>query len=195
MESCLGSKRFKKRVAATCNGAKRALTPTLQRRHNELDGVSIHQPYDCLLNRLFRRRSKKTSKLRVTGLCVGNSPGTGEFPAKMASNAENVFIWWRHHESSRSLQWQHSGAMAPLIPGNSTFNRAYNCSVYSFEPLVSGAGGIYTTFFFQLLSHTIISGRIKTIICITGAHSFTIHLTVKGLPTRSRGISKAWVIG
>ena len=26
-------------------------------------------------NSLFRRRSKKTSKLRVTGLCVGNSPG------------------------------------------------------------------------------------------------------------------------
>ena len=41
---------------------------------------------------------KKTSKLRVTGLCVGNSPGTGEFPAQMASYAENVSIWWRHHE-------------------------------------------------------------------------------------------------
>ena len=23
---------------------------------------------------------------------------TGEFPAQMASNAENVSIWWRHHE-------------------------------------------------------------------------------------------------
>ena len=50
-----------------------------------------------LLNRLFRRRSKKTSKLRVTGLCAGNSPGTGEFPAQMASYAENVSIWWCHH--------------------------------------------------------------------------------------------------
>ena len=40
----------------------------------------------------------KTSKLRVTGLCVGNSPGTGKFPALMANNAENVSIWWRHHE-------------------------------------------------------------------------------------------------
>ena len=66
-------------------------------RHNDHDGVSNHQPHDCLLNRLFRRRSKKTSKLRVTGLCVGNSPGTGEFPAQRASNAENVSIWWRHH--------------------------------------------------------------------------------------------------
>ena len=39
---------------------------------------------------------KKTSKLRYTGLCAGNSPGTGEFPAQKASNAENVSIWWRH---------------------------------------------------------------------------------------------------
>ena len=30
-------------------------------------------------------------------LC-GNSPWTGEFPAQMASNAENVSIWWRHHD-------------------------------------------------------------------------------------------------
>ena len=69
----------------------------LRWRHNGGDSVSNHQPHDCLLNRLFRRRSKKTSKLRVTGLCAGNSPGTGEFPAQMASNAENVSIWWRHH--------------------------------------------------------------------------------------------------
>ena len=41
---------------------------------------------------------KKTSKLRVSGFCAGNSPGTGEFPAQMVSNAENVSFWWRHHE-------------------------------------------------------------------------------------------------
>ena len=40
---------------------------------------------------------KKTSKNRVTGLCVGNSPVTGEFPAQNTSNAENISIWWRHH--------------------------------------------------------------------------------------------------
>ena len=43
-------------------------------RHNGCDGVSNHQPHDCLLNRLFRLRSKKTPKLSVTGLCAGNSP-------------------------------------------------------------------------------------------------------------------------
>ena len=66
-------------------------------RQNGCDSVSNHQPHDCLLNRLFRHRSKKTSKLHVTGLCAGNSPGTAEFPAQMASKAENVSIWWRHH--------------------------------------------------------------------------------------------------
>ena len=72
---------------------------SLQWRHNERDDVSNHQPHDCLLNLLFRRRSKKTSKLRVAGLCEGNSLVTGEFPAQKASNAKTASIWWRHHVS------------------------------------------------------------------------------------------------
>ena len=65
--------------------------------------------------RLFKRRSKKTSKLRVTGLCEGNSPGTGEFPTQIASYAENFSIWWRHHEINLHVyplvQWW----LAPFI--------------------------------------------------------------------------------
>ena len=64
----------------------------LRWRRNGRDGVSNHQPHDCLLNRLFGCRSKKTSRLRVTGLCAGNSPVTGEFLAQKASNVENVSI-------------------------------------------------------------------------------------------------------
>ena len=70
-----------------------AILFSLRWLHNGHDSVSNHQPLGGLLNRLFRRRSKKTLKLRVTGLCAG----TGEFPAQMASNAENVSIWWCHH--------------------------------------------------------------------------------------------------
>ena len=55
---------------------------SLHWRHNDHDGVSNHQPHGCLLNRLFRRRSKKTLKLRVTGLCAGNSPGPVNSPHK-----------------------------------------------------------------------------------------------------------------
>ena len=85
------------RFIARLHGISNTLA-TLQWRHNGHDSVSNHQPHHCLLNRLFGRRSKKTSKLCVTGLFAGNSSGTGEFPALMASNAENVSIWWRHHE-------------------------------------------------------------------------------------------------
>ena len=68
---------------------------SLQWRHNECAGISIHQPHDCLLNCLFKAQIKETSKLRITGLC--NSQVTGEFPTQRASNSENVSIWWRHH--------------------------------------------------------------------------------------------------
>ena len=41
---------------------------------------------------------KKPNKVpRYMFLC-----GTGEFPAQMSSNAENVSIWWRHHGFNRS---------------------------------------------------------------------------------------------
>ena len=55
---------------------------SLHWRHNDHGCVSNNQHRGCLLNRLFRRRWKKTSKLRVTGLCVGNSPGPVNSPHK-----------------------------------------------------------------------------------------------------------------
>ena len=78
-------------IVFTLSGAKMGvLQDTLQWCPNERDGVSNHQPHDSLLNCLSRRRSKKISKLRVTGLCEGNSPVTGEFPAQRVSNAEKI---------------------------------------------------------------------------------------------------------
>ena len=63
-----------------------------------------------------RRRSKKTSNLRVTGLCEGNSTVTGEFPAQMASNAEIVSTWLRHHglQATTSVResWQKGSRQA-----------------------------------------------------------------------------------
>ena len=76
---------------------------TLQWRHNERHGVSNHRRLNCLLDRLFRRRSKKRSKLRVTGLCDGNPPVTGGFPSQRASNMK-MSPWtrpgysWAHHQ-------------------------------------------------------------------------------------------------
>ena len=96
-------------------------------RHNERDGVSNHQFHDCLLKRLFRRRSKKTSKLRVTGLCAENSPVDGELPAQMVSNAKNVPIWWLHHcESNPSVVV--TKAMAHLC--TATFNKSSSVCIF-----------------------------------------------------------------
>ena len=83
---------------------------SLQWRHNGRDGVLNHQPHYCLLNRLFRRRSRKATKLRVTGLCAETSPVTGEFPAQMASKAENasidvVIMRLQHWLSNRKTGW------------------------------------------------------------------------------------------
>ena len=60
----------------------RNLPISLQRCYNESNGVWNHRRLDCLLKRLFRHKSKKASKLCVTGLCEGNSPMTGESPHK-----------------------------------------------------------------------------------------------------------------
>ena len=55
----------------------------LRWRHNERYDVSNHQPLDCLLNRLFKHRSKKTSKLPSLAFVSGihrwpvNSPHRG----------------------------------------------------------------------------------------------------------------------
>ena len=95
---------------------------TLQWHHNVWDGISNHQLHDCLFECLFRHRSKKTSMLRITGLCEGNSPVTGEFPAQRASNAENVSIWWCHHDTIRVIR---------LSPNTGYILMVQDCSISS----------------------------------------------------------------
>ena len=56
---------------------------------SQINSVSIVYSIGC-----SGADKKKTSKFRVIGLCEGNSPVTGEFPAQRANN---VSIWWRHH--------------------------------------------------------------------------------------------------
>ena len=77
--------------------------------HNERDGVSNHRCLDCLPNRLFRRRSKKTSKRCVTGLCEWNSPVTGQFPSQRAmfchhANSDSpMIIGWCHYKCQSDI--------------------------------------------------------------------------------------------
>ena len=67
---------------------------SLRWRHNGRDSVSNHQPHDFLLNRLFRHRSKKTSTLRVAGLCAGNSPQKRPVTRKMFPFDDVIMCQW-----------------------------------------------------------------------------------------------------
>ena len=99
------------------------MADSLQWRPNEHDGISNNQPCDCLFNRLFRHRWKKTSKLRITGLCAGNSRVTNEFPQR-ASDVENVSIWWCHH-----VEIDHGLAPRVMIAHDTTWgHRPHTCS-------------------------------------------------------------------
>ena len=73
-----------------------------------------------------RRRSKKTPKPRVTGLCEGNSPVTGEFPAQRASSAENVSIWWRHHASIGEFTRNYSKGGNTLPSSHNWYSKGVN---------------------------------------------------------------------
>ena len=98
---------------------------TLHWRYNGHDGASNHQPHHCSLNRSFRRRSKKTSKLRVTGLCARNSPVTGEFHTQMASKTENASNWWRHYEGSEIPWYIRQARKNGLITHNNDYFGCY----------------------------------------------------------------------
>ena len=69
---------------------------SLQWRHNEHDGVSNHQPRDCLLNHLFRRNQRKNQTPRHWPLC-GEFTGDRWIPRLKGGNAEKGSTWWRHH--------------------------------------------------------------------------------------------------
>ena len=90
---------------------------TLKWRHNGHDGVSNYQPHDCLLSRLFRRKAKKTSKLRVTGLCGGIHRRLVNSPHKWPVTQKNDSIWWRHHEGLVHFRWQSVASWSFILNG------------------------------------------------------------------------------
>ena len=94
----------------------------LQWRHNEHDGISNDQPHECLLNRLFRRRSKKTPKLRVTGFVRGihrrlvNSPHKGPVKRKIFHLMTSSWVddWWPVHHKPWHKPFQHNSPWLPF---------------------------------------------------------------------------------
>ena len=71
-----------------------------------MSAITLKSPASRLFTQPFiqgaeQRKHKGSASL---ALCTGNSPATGEFPAQRASNAENVSIWWRHHDMLNSCK-------------------------------------------------------------------------------------------
>ena len=156
---------------------RHAASDTLHWRYNEHDAVSNHQRLNCLLNRLFRCGSKKTSELRVTGLCKGNSPVIGHFPHKRLV-ARNMFpfddvimSFMTHKFLSLDLlseyRIQH-GAIGPL----------YVTSSYS--TWVFGRG---------------VSGFATECPCDVWCRGLTTCLLHVGPPSGNRFLNTSWAVG
>ena len=75
-------------------GCGAGVSIALQWRHNKRDGVSNHRRLDCLLNRLFRRRSTKIN-FRVTGIFRGIHRWPVNSPHKKSVTWKSISIWWR----------------------------------------------------------------------------------------------------
>ena len=86
---------------------------SLQWSHNERDGVPNHRRIYCLLNRLFRRRSKKTWKLRVTAFVRGihrwpvNSPHKWPVTRKMFPFDDVIMSLWYTFYQNQSCFSKH----------------------------------------------------------------------------------------
>ena len=113
-----------------------------------------------IVYRLFIRRSRKTSKLRVTGLCEGNSPMTGGFLAQMVNNTENVSIWWRHHGTMGSDFPRSWYPLSPLIHIFRIFRKFENIPAKALSDL------LYTKWLFYPLLCIFGLSRTWKLLCI-----------------------------
>ena len=118
-----------------------SILDSLRWRQNDHDGVSNHQPHGCLLNRLFGRRSKKTSKLRVTGLCAGNSPGPVNSPHKGPVTRKmfpfDDVIMYYSNIAGASLRGQWVKTSYPLIAILNRFLARPPENIYTFGHVLS----------------------------------------------------------
>ena len=64
--------------------------------------TSLTIVYSTVYSDADQRKNQSSASLAFV-----NSPVTGEFPAQMTNNAENVCIWWRHHVFRMKLSKQH----------------------------------------------------------------------------------------
>ena len=96
-----------------------------QWRHNNLDGVSNHQPQDCLLNHVFTRRSKKTSNSASLAFVWGihrwpvNSPHKWPVTQKMFPSDDVIM------DSHPNSLWGESAGSGGSLPLNTLLAMLY----------------------------------------------------------------------
>ena len=95
-----------------CGHCSRYSVVTMSAMASQITVVSIVNSTVCSGD------DKKTSKFRVTGHCEGNPPVTGEFPAQRVNNTENVYIWWRYHETANGGTTPHSSPPTTICGGS-----------------------------------------------------------------------------
>ena len=127
----------------------------LRWRHNRRDSVSNHQPHDCLLNRIVRRRSKNTSKLRVTAFVLGihrwpvNSPHKGPVTRKMFPSYD--VTWSRSNQSMPEVHVATCDHITRYWPALTNWGR-YNMTAIS-QPTLSNAFSFMKIHKFRLKFH------------------------------------------
>ena len=102
----------------------------LQWRHNERGGISNHRLFYCLLYRLFRRKSKKTSKLCSSALLA--------FRRKYFHSLTSSWDICRHHDSTSSTLYM-GRHLIYSMPGELAAATPYPTSPFKFQPKISGS--------------------------------------------------------
>ena len=111
-------------TAYCCKLSDRSGIP-LQWRHNGRFDVSNHRRLDCLLNHLFGRGSKKTPKLRATGLCEWNPRVTGGFPQKGYVTQETFSFDVSLHCCWGACHIKRSDNFSPSLPDSRPYDKTH----------------------------------------------------------------------
>ena len=129
---------------------------------------------------------KKNIKIRVNGLCAGNSPMTGEFPVQMASNTENVSIWWRHHDK----KLMKAGAMNSLWTAVKKWTRTQSSVIIVNEMLLElKKSGLFINLAFLQVHVTVLchTGRVRDVFVSSPADANSIDPASAVTVTVARG--------
>ena len=93
------------------NSVRPSAAYTLQWLHNGRNSPPLFTQPEPFIQTQIKENIKAP---RHWPMC-GNSLVTSEFPAQMASYAENVSIWWRHHDASGMMHQESKPSQVQIM--------------------------------------------------------------------------------